>query len=251
MIRQRQRAAEPNDPGLSLLEHLEELRWRIVWVAITIFLGMIAGWTVSQPILDHLVVPVGETVFLSPGEAFHTHLRIAFIVGLVLGFPMVLYQIFAFVWPGLYRHERRYVLLFLPLSLALFGAGFAFGYLVMLPMVFTFFLGFESPGIRPAISISSYVSFVTGLVFPAALLFQLPVLVILLSRLGIVTPSFLRRQRKIGILVIFMLAAILTPPDVVSQLILAGPLVGLYELSVILARFGHRARVPAKSSQPE
>lgn len=234
-------APEPEN-GQTLIEHLEELRWRLIWIIVALVIGTAVGWGFSRPILTHMISPVGETVFLAPGEAFYTHLRIAFIIGIVLAFPMFLFQIGAFVWPGLHRHERRLVLLFMPFSLGLFLMGIVFSYFVMLPLVSRFFLGFGSEEVRPAISIASYVSFVIGLILPSGLVFQMPVLSLLLARLGFITTEFLRRWRRIALFVVFVLAAFITPPDVISQIILAGPLLGLYELSILVARWGERAR---------
>lgn len=241
MLRGPQRRDSQTDTELSLIEHLEELRRRLIWVGVSVIVGMGVGWWLTPAVLDHMVQPVGETVFLAPGEAFHTHLRIAFTLALIMSIPMALYQLGAFVWPALHRHERKYVVLFIPLALLLFAAGMGFAYFGMLPILFTFFLGFASPTLRPAISIGNYVSFVTNLVFPTGLVFQLPILVLFLSRLGILTPVFLRQHRKMALLFIFILAAFLTPPDPLSQLLMAGPLLALYEMSLLLSVVGYRA----------
>ncbi len=237
----RSRASGSADRELSLIEHLEELRRRLLWVVVSIAVGLGVGWWLTPPVLDHLIVPVGETVFLAPGEAFHTHLKVAFGLAVVFAFPVLVYQIGAFVWPALHRGERKHVIVFVPFAVALFVTGMAFAYLVLLPILFRFFLGFSSPTIQPFISVAAYVSFVLGLVLPSGLLFQMPILVLFLSRLGLVTPASLRRNRKLALLIIIVLAAFLTPPDIVSQLLMAGPLLGLYEISTLLAYLGNRA----------
>lgn len=233
------------EAGQTLLEHLEELRWRLIWIIVALVIGTGVGWGFSGQILGHMIRPIGEAVFLAPGEAFYTHLRLAFMVGVVLAFPMLIYQIGAFIWPALHRHERKHVLIFLPFALILFIGGVVFSYFVMMPLVFRFFLGFESEQLTAAISVSSHVSFVIGLILPAGLVFQLPVFSLLLARLGIITPEFLKRWRKIALFFVFVLAAFITPPDVISQIILAGPLLALYELSILVARLGQKARQKA------
>lgn len=229
-------AADPEEFQQSLGEHLIELRARFLraGAALTVTTVASLGW--SRALLGLLLRPVAETFFFAPGEAFAAHLRIAFMIGLPLAWPVVLYQAYAFVSPGLYRTERRALALVLPAGTLLFVLGLAFGYLMMIPVVLAWLRGFAAGGVTAAISVSMYTSFVVSAVVPFGVVFQLPLAVAVFSRLGLVTASSLSGARRWVYVGMAVVAALLTPPDVVSQLLMALPMSLLYELSILVAR---------------
>lgn|SRR5690606_35427009 len=227
---------------MTLVEHLDELRRRLITALIPWLLFSIGGFFVAGRVLAALKGPIEQLVILTPGEGFLIHLRLGIYIGTALASPIILYQAVAFVQPALTRDERRQLLLSLPVAFLLLVLGTAFGYWVILPFVLRFFLSFTGPDLVPLISVSSYVSFVVGTVAPFAIVFQLPVVVWVTSRLGVIDHHLLQRIRRWAIIVIFIVAAFLTPPDVVSQVLMAVPLLLLYELSILLARVGARQR---------
>jgi sec-independent protein translocase protein TatC len=231
------RAGHPEEYQQSLGEHLVELRARFLraGAALTVTTVASLGW--SRYLLSFLLRPVPETFFFSPGEAFAAHLRIAFMIGLPLAWPFVLYQAYSFVAPGLYRGERRALAFLLPLGTLLFVLGLGFGYLVMIPVVLIWLRGFAAGGITAAISVSLYTSFVVNSVVPFGVVFQLPLVASVLSRLGVISAGSMARARRWVYLGMVVLAALLTPPDVVSQALMAFPMILLYELSILIARY--------------
>ena len=181
--------------------------------------------------------PGSSLVFTAVPEAFFTYFKAAILAGVFFSAPFLLYQIWAFISPGLYKREKRYILPYLFVSSFFFVLGAAFCYFIVFPTIFRFFLSFATPEIRPMPSIREYLTFTIKLLLAFGLLFQWPALVFFLSRMGVVSSSFLARNRKYAILIIFVAAALLTPPDLVSQVLLAGPLILMYEGSIWMARF--------------
>lgn len=221
---------------MTLVEHLAELRTRIIISILTLAVGVVVGFYYSSPLVEFITRLPGDLVYLYPGEAFMVHLQVALIVGVMLSSPVVLYQVIRFVVPGLLAKERRILSVGLPLSLLLFVVGIVFAYQVILPLAYKFFLGFSSDSLEPMISIGNYVAFVFRLVLPFGLVFQLPLFVLILTSIGVLSPAFLVRSRKYMILVIVIVATVLTPPDVISQTLMALPMLILYEVSIVLAR---------------
>lgn len=224
-----------DEKWMSLSEHLDELRRRLLAMLIPWVLLVVAGFLVAGAVLELLTRPVGRLVIVAPPEAFLTTLRLAVYLGTAVASPLILYQMIAFVSPGLTRPERRLLLALLPVAFALFLAGGAFGYVIVLPFVLRFFLGFLSASLEPMISIGRYLSFVAGVVVPFAAVFELPLVIYLLARLGLVTGEGMRRRRGYAFVAILAAAAVLTPPDAVSQAIMAGPVYLLYEISIWIA----------------
>ncbi|HHT68948.1 MAG TPA: twin-arginine translocase subunit TatC [Firmicutes bacterium] len=229
--------------GMTLVDHLAELRRRIIVIISTLVLGVIVGFYYSPSIVDYVMRIPGELVFLYPGEAFIVHLTVALVFGIVVDLPIILYQVVRFLVPGLREKEVRALFLGLPFSLGMFALGIVFAYKGILPLAYRFFMGFGTEHLAPLISIGNYVSFVLGLIVPFGIVFQLPLIVLLLAGVGILHPHTLVRYRKYIILVIVILAAVLTPPDVVSQMLMAIPMVLLYELSILLCRIVFRKRL--------
>jgi sec-independent protein translocase protein TatC len=232
------------DEKTSVLEHLKELRKRFLWAGGVYFIAVTACFSFAGRISAFLRALGGdlELVYINPAEALVTNMKISLIAGLFVALPFILYQVWGFVSPALYRHERRYLALVVLMSLTLFLLGSAFAYLVVLPFTIAFFQSFAGPGLTAMFSYDKYVSFIGTLTILFGLVFQLPLVVLFLAQVGLVTPAGLRRQRRLAILVIFIVAAVLTPPDVVSQVLMALPMIGLYETSIVLASMMVRRR---------
>lgn len=223
---------------MTLVEHLDELRRRIlISVAAVIVCACAAFWKI-QAILSLLMLePVDHLAFFSPTEAFFEYCKLAFFTGLFAASPLVLYQLWAFVSAGLSRKEKRTVLFALPFSVTLFLGGAVFAYFFVLPWALKFLIDFAGPNVYPILSISRYLSFVIMILLAFGIVFELPVAVMVLAKLGIVTPSFLSRNRKYAVVAVFIVAAVITPtPDAFTQCLMAAPLFLLYELSIWISK---------------
>jgi len=248
---------------MSFFEHLEELRWRLIKTIIGVVVGMIVCWVFIDWIMDQaLLKPVIDVnAKLPPGHApFHLqnlkpfgqlflYMQVAIIGGVILSIPNLLYQIWAFIAPGLLPRERKYVKWIVFFSSFCFLAGVAFAYFVMIPAALSFFATFGTPAIENNIAISEYMNFIISVMLSAGVVFELPMVSWFLSRLGILTPKFMRKYRRHAIVVIFILAAALTPgTDPVSQVLLAVPLMGLYEISILVSAWAaHKREEPLAS----
>ena len=245
-----------DEKKLSLTSHLQELRKRLILSFIAIGVGFIICYLFSDSLFDIIakplmkVMPVGGTlIFISVAEAFFTYMKVGFIGGLVLVSPFVLYQVWAFVAPGLYQHEKRYAIPFVLGGSFFFALGILFAYFVALPYGFKFLLGFATDFIKPLPSMKEYLSFSMKFLLAFGLVFEFPVVLVLLARIGVIDSKTLARHRKYAILLIFIFAAVMTPPDLISQVLMALPLMGLYELSIILAKlFGKK---PPQTPPPD
>lgn len=226
------------DKQMTLVAHLDELRRRIIISLAAVFIGAcVAFWKIKVIVKFLMLKPVDHLAFFSPTEAFMAYFKLAFFVGLIFASPVVLYQLWAFISAGLKENERKTVLIFFPFSIVLFLGGAAFGFFIAIPSALKFLINFAGPDVLAMISISKYLSFVTTLIFMFGLVFELPVVVTILSKLGLVTPAFLSRNRKWAILIIFIIAAAVTPtPDAFTQCLMAIPLVILYELSIWVSK---------------
>ena len=195
--------------------------------------------------------PGSSLVFTAVPEAFFTYFKAAILAGVFFSTPFLLYQLWAFVSPGLYRREKKYILPYLLFSSFFFLLGAVFCYFVVFPTIFRFFLSFATDSIRPLPSIREYLTFTIKLLLAFGLLFQWPPLVFFLARMGVISGSFLSQNRKYAILIIFVAAAVLTPPDLVSQLLLAGPLIVMYEGSIWMAKiFGKKEKKEEDQADP-
>lgn len=244
---------ETPETAMSILEHLDELRSRLIRIGIVLVLLIAASWAFSDRILDFLLVPVrehltggGELVYITPVEPFMALMTASFIVALFFATPYVLYEVWAFVAPGLYRHERRMVVPFLLSGTLCFAAGGAFGYYVAVPVASGWLIGLGS-SFTAQITLRSAFQFVSRIVLAMGLVFELPILIFFLSRIGVVTPAFLLRHLRMAVLVIAVLAAVLTPTgDVLTMSVFAGPMVVLYLLGIAVSwMFGRSSRPPA------
>ena len=228
------------DKPLTLVEHLQELRTRIIKSLIFIVFTTAVVYSLVDSILPILVKPVGQLIFIAPQEAFIANIKIAFFLGLFFSSPYLVYQIWAFISKGRKENEKRYVLIFGPLSFILFVLGVIFGYFIIVPIGMKFLLSFSSELVRPAITISRYISFIATLIFSFAIIFQLPLICLFLTKVRVVTPRFLIQRRKYMVVSMFILAAALTPPDVITQVLMAIPLLVLYEIGIIFSKLAYR-----------
>lgn len=248
------------DDRMPFMEHLGELRTRIVRGLIGLLVGLLITFPFSQKIVDYLARPIQATgntlVFLAVTEAFWVQMKVALIVGLFLASPVILWQVWAFVAPGLHTHEKKYAGPFVIVGSLLFIGGGAFSLKVVTPFAIQFLLSYSRPGLQPMISIGSYVDFLLKFTLAFGLVFELPLALTVLARMGAVTPKALAKNRKYAILGAFVAAAVLTPtPDAFNQALMAGPLIILYEVGIVCARiFGKRvpklATVEAASGKP-
>ena len=236
---------------MPFMEHLGELRVRIVRGLLALLVGLGIALPFSQKIVDYLARPVQATgnnlVFLALTEAFWVQMKVAVIVGLFIAAPAILWQVWRFVAPGLHEHERKYAAPFVIVGSLLFLGGGVFSLKVVTPFAIQFLLSYSRPGLQPMISIGSYVDFLLKFTLAFGLVFELPLAITVLARMGVVTPAALAKNRKYAILGAFVAGAILTPtPDAFNQALMAGPLIILYEVGIISARiFGRRAKAPA------
>jgi sec-independent protein translocase protein TatC len=226
-----------SDDKLPFTDHLDELRHRLIVSLVGIGIGFAVCYGFSQQLLLLLQRPMPtRLVFIAPTEAFFVNLKVAFYAGLFLSVPLLLFQVWKFVAPGLYEHERRYSFPFLITSTVLFLVGALFAYVVILPIALHFLIAQGGELWKPNITLSNYLSFCMRLILAAGLIFEFPVLMYFLAKVGVVTPEFLVKNRKYAVLVAFIISAILTPPDVFSQILLAVPLFLLFEASIVVAK---------------
>lgn len=242
---------EENEPGtMGLLDHLNELRSRLAKACIAVVIGFAICWIYVDPLFDLLIKPLLDVLpegthaqYTTLPEAFFTRMHIALVAGIFLASPAIFYQIWAFVAPGLYDEEKRHILPVAFLSAIFFTGGAIFCYFIVFPFAFQFFISFSTPDIVITPKASDYLSFTIKLLFAFGLIFEMPIFTFFLARLGILTANTMRKGRKYAIVAIFIIAAILTPPDVLSQVLMALPMILLYEVSIgVAAVFGKKSR---------
>jgi sec-independent protein translocase protein TatC len=243
-----QRASEEMT-GMSFLEHLEELRRRIIYSALYVLGGFGLCWWFHEQIFAFMQKPIMEAlakhqmeqklVYLNPTDPFNMYLKIAFLGGIFVASPLVLYQVWLFISPGLYRHERRYVMPFMFSTVGLFLAGGYFGYKMVYPAALDFLIGWSGQ-FKPMITIGEYTDLFLTIIAGLGLIFEMPILVFFLSLMGILTAGWMWRNLRYSILVIFIIAAIITPTtDIMNMCIFAAPMIVLYLVSIAIAWFVH------------
>lgn len=235
---------------MSFLDHLEELRWRIIWSLAGIVIGAILVWTFKDFIMDQILLAPAvkyglKLQNLRPFGQVFLYMEVAIVGGAIVSVPNILYQLWLFIAPGLYPNERKYISSIVTFSSLCFLSGVVFSYYVMLPAAFQFFASFGTQRIDNIIAIDEYFDFIISVMLGAGLVFELPMVSFFLSKLGILTPKFMRHYRRHAIVVIFIAAAILTPgTDPVSQILLALPLLALYEISILISKMSQKKKAP-------
>jgi sec-independent protein translocase protein TatC len=248
-------------PAMSFLEHLEELRKRIIYSLIAVTVGFFACWNYHEFIFGYVQRPVMDAlqrngmaeklVYLNPTEPFNLYLKVAFLAGLFVTSPFVLYQVWLFISPGLYRNEKRYVLPFMFSTVFLFLGGGLFAYKMVYPAALNFLIDYGKQ-FQPMITIGEYTDLFLTIMLGMGVIFEMPILVFFLSMMGIVSPRWMWHNVRYSILVIFIVAAILTPTtDILNMCLFAAPMVGLYILSIGVAWMVHPAQRRARQARKE
>ena len=243
-----------DESKMSFMEHLGELRTRIMRSLYALLAGLAIALPFSQQIMDYLAKPARETghnlVFLALTEAFWVQMKIGLIAGLFIASPAILWQVWRFISPGLHGHEKKYALPFVIIGSLLFIAGGAFSLKVVTPFAIQFLLSYERPGLQAMISIGSYIDFLLKFTLAFGAVFELPLALTILARMGVVNAKMLARNRKYAILGAFIAGAILTPtPDAFNQALMAIPLIVLYEIGIVCARIFGKKRPLAPVSE--
>jgi sec-independent protein translocase protein TatC len=241
---------DPAEEKMPFTDHLQELRTRLMRVLVVVGIGCALCWYFKEQLFQIITRPLFQVlpqnshmIYTGLPEAFFNYMKISFFASLFLTSPYILYQLWKFVSPGLYKSEKKYVIPFLVSSTILFIGGILFGYYLALPPAFEFFIEFSSDFLKPMVSLREYLSFSLQLLLAFGISFELPVILFFLAKIGVVSSKTLAKHRRYAILVIFIAAAILTPsPDAFSQIIMAIPLLGLYEIGIFVAKFAEKKR---------
>jgi sec-independent protein translocase protein TatC len=260
---------QPDDPtvehsenelkGMSLLEHLEELRRRIIYALIAIAVGFGVCWRFAPTIFAYMQKPITEVlrshhldetlIYLNPTQPFNLYLKVGLMAGLFVASPVVLYQVWGFIAPGLYRNERRYVVPFMVSTVGLFVAGGLFGYLIVYPAALNFLIEYGG-NFKPMITIGEYMDLFITVIVGLGIVFEMPILIFFLALMGVVSAGWLWRNLRYSILVMFIIAAILTPTtDIVNMCIFAAPMIGLYLVGIGVAWVVHPKRRKARAQR--
>ncbi len=245
--------------AMSFLEHLEELRRRVIYAILFIGAGFMACWWKAEVIFGYMQKPIitalsahkldTQLVYLNPTEPFNLYLKIGLIAGIFVASPFILYQVWAFIAPGLYRHERRYVLPFMFSTVLLFVAGGVFGFKIVYPAALDFLVGYGQ-GLKPMITIGEYTDLFMTIILGLGLIFEMPILVFFLALMGVVSAKWMWNNLRYSILVIFIIAAVITPTtDIMNMCIFAAPMILLYLVSIGVAWLVHPKRRRKKAEE--
>jgi len=230
---------------MSILEHLGELRDRLIKSVVALLVGTVLSLAFTPRLLEFLIAPMGgkQPISLKPTESIIIYFKVALVAGAVLAMPVIIYQFLMFILPGLTKEERKYLRVIVPGASLLFATGVAFATFVMLPFTIKYLQSFLADIIQPTYSIDYYISFVTTLMFWVGVIFETPLIIAFLARLGVISPKMLSSNRKYAIVLIAILAAVITPtPDPVNMCLVMVPLLVLFEVGIILARIVYRPR---------
>lgn len=254
--REEEQAKDEESDRMPFMSHLEELRRRLVHSAIAVGVCFLVTYFFKEELYAGLAAPLkavmppeARLIYTAPAEAFFTYLKIAILAAIVLACPVIFYNFWKFISPGLYKHERKAVWPFVAISSVLFIVGTVFCYAMVFPYAFEFFMSFATDDIVPMLSLKQYLSFSATLLFAFGVIFEMPMVLVFLGRLGVVSSRALRRQRKFAILIMFVAGAMLTPPDVITQIMMAMPLILLYEISIFLVMATEKKKAQRKADE--
>jgi len=223
---------------MSLVDHLQEFRRRLLIALAAVAVGSGVSYFYAAELVHYITAPAGKLYYMSPGEAFFAYLKVSFFAGFLLALPVVLYQIWAFVVPALSNKERVASLVLVPSSVLLFFTGLIFSYILVLPAGLKFFMGFSTEDLQPMLSLGQYLSFVISFLLPFGFIFELPLVILLLVKFGIIGSEFLLARRKHVLVLSFVVGAVISPtPDVFSQTMIAVPIIAMYEISLFIVRY--------------
>lgn len=224
--------------NMSLIDHLQELRRRLIIIIISVAIGSTACYFFAADLVHLITAPAGKLYYMNPAEAFFAYLRVSFFAGFLLALPIVLYQIWAFIVPALTNQERKVSVILVPTSVVLFFVGLAFSYYFVLPAGIKFFMGFATEELQPLFSLGQYLSFVISFLLPFGFIFELPLFILVLAKLGVIDSKMLVAKRKIVLVMTFVIGAVISPtPDVFSQTMIAVPMLILYEISILVVKY--------------
>jgi len=233
-----EQAVEEQQGNMTLLRHLEELRRRLIYAILAVGIGSCICYFFIEDIMHYLTLPAGRLYYMQPAEAFFTYLKVALFSGFLLSLPVVFYQIWRFFLPALTIRERVFLGILVPTSAGLFLIGLAFSLFFVMPLAVKFFLDFGSAELQPLLSVGKYLDFVIAFVLPFGVIFELPLIIVILAKFGIVGSAFLWKKQRIVIFMAFVIGAVISPtPDVFSQSMIAVPMILLYEISWFIVRF--------------
>jgi len=247
-----------NDKRLTILGHLSELRHRLIKCIIAVSITSLISFVFANQIFHILILPAEgiDLIYIEMTEMIGTYMKVSLASGIILAMPYLVYQLLMFVSPALTRKEKKYIYLILPWVALMFASGVIFGYFILIPPATKFLITFGSDIASPQIKIGNYISIVSRLLLAIGLVFEMPVITTFLSRLGVITPKWLAKKRRVAVIFAFILAAIITPTiDPINQSLVAVPLIALYEMSIWLAKLVQRrepcvvAAVPSTTSQ--
>jgi len=225
---------------LSFFDHIEELRGRLIKSILSVLVAASLFYLVIDEVFAVIIKPVGKLVFTAPGEAFIARIMLTLFGGLFLALPVILFQVWRFVAAGLKEDEVGYIRFFAPCSFFLFVLGGVFAYFITIPVSIRFLLSFSTDLIVPMITVKSYISFVGTMLLAFGVVFELPLVLMFLTKIGIATPAFLMQKRKYAVVIILIVSAFITPPDFITQLIMAIPLIILYEVGIVASKLTYR-----------
>jgi sec-independent protein translocase protein TatC len=234
--------AGSSDKAMPFLEHLDELRKIIIYSLVILAVTSSVCWFYSGTAVDILVKPIGKAVFINPAEAFTVRLKLALILGALVSLPVIFFLVWRFVVPGLLHREKTALLPLVVFSTVLFYGGAAFSYLMLVPVMMRILIAFGTSRLEPMISVNSYLTLVVQITFALGILFQFPLVVGVLTWMGLLTPDWLKRKWRYAVVIIFIIGAVVTPGDGPSQLVVAFPIVGLYFLSILVSMMVSRKR---------
>lgn len=237
-----------NNKDMSVVDHLAELRKRLIWVILHFVITMVIGFIFAESVVEHIKNdPVAAMVswhVFGLSDALRIYMQVAFIIAITLTLPVLLYHVWRFISPGLVEEERRGVRLYIPFAFLLLLMGIAFGYYILFPMIIGFMTGFsDMMGAEETYGLTHYFQFLFNLILPVSLLFELPIIVLLLTTLRIVNPPILKHFRKYAIFLSVVIAAMITPPDFISNVLVAIPIIILYEFSILLSNIVYKKQL--------